>query len=115
MGWNERWRIWMTSMVLHLVGVILMTVLGRSLGLDLDPLTLGWIRSAVLVVTLVPISLSGLGLREGAFAVLLVPLGVKGEQAVALSLLVFGTTQVVPGLAGGIVEAIGFIQRRSGD
>ncbi len=44
---------------------------------------------AVLIVQVLPIGISGLGLREGAFVVFLGPLGVATEQAIALGLLLY--------------------------
>lgn len=44
---------------------------------------------AVLIAQVLPISMSGLGVREGAFVLFLGPLGVASEQAIALGLLLY--------------------------
>ncbi len=44
---------------------------------------------AVLIAQVLPISMSGLGVREGAFVLFLGPLGVAHEQAIALGLLLY--------------------------
>lgn len=44
---------------------------------------------AVLIVQVLPIGISGLGIREGAFVLFLGPLGVATEQAIALGLLLY--------------------------
>ncbi|HEX6421621.1 MAG TPA: lysylphosphatidylglycerol synthase transmembrane domain-containing protein [Acidimicrobiales bacterium] len=44
---------------------------------------------AVLIAQVLPISMSGLGVREGAFVLFLGPLGVATEQAIALGLLLY--------------------------
>ncbi len=44
---------------------------------------------AVLIAQVLPIGISGLGVREGAFVIFLTPLGVPPEQAVALGLLLY--------------------------
>jgi len=44
---------------------------------------------AVLIAQVLPISMSGLGVREGAFVLFLAPLGVHHEQAIALGLLLY--------------------------
>lgn len=46
---------------------------------------------AVLMLQVLPISISGVGVREGAFVLFLTPLGVAAPQAVALGLLLFVT------------------------
>jgi glycosyltransferase 2 family protein len=44
---------------------------------------------AVLIAQVLPISVSGLGVREGAFVVFLGPLGIAAHQAIALGLLLY--------------------------
>lgn len=53
-------------------------------------------------LTAIPISIGGLGVREGLHVGLLVPLGISEAQAVGLSLLYFGCT-LLWNLAGGAV------------
>jgi glycosyltransferase 2 family protein len=61
---------------------------------------------AVLVIQVLPIGISGLGLREAAFVVFLGPLGVPTEQAIALGLLLY-LLNVVTSLPGAPAFAIG--------
>jgi uncharacterized membrane protein YbhN (UPF0104 family) len=44
---------------------------------------------AVAIAQVLPIGISGLGVREGAFVLFLTPLGVATEQAIALGLLLY--------------------------
>ncbi len=61
---------------------------------------------AVLIAQVLPIGISGLGVREGAFVLFLTPLGVPAEQAVALGLVLYALNLVVS-LAGAPAFAIG--------
>ncbi|MDD4933903.1 MAG: lysylphosphatidylglycerol synthase transmembrane domain-containing protein [Methylacidiphilaceae bacterium] len=65
-----------------------------------------WILAAILAVVSVldaiPITISGLGVREGLLVLFFQPLGFTSAQAVTFSLLFFGTT-LFWSLAGGIV------------
>lgn len=61
---------------------------------------------AVAMAQVLPISVGGLGIREGLLALLLHPLGVKTGQAVAVGLLWYAMTLVVS-LAGAPAFAIG--------
>jgi glycosyltransferase 2 family protein len=61
---------------------------------------------AVLIAQVLPIGISGLGVREGAFVIFLTPLGVPAEQAVALGLLLYLLNLVVS-LLGAPAFAIG--------
>jgi uncharacterized membrane protein YbhN (UPF0104 family) len=53
-----------------------------------------------------PLSVNGLGLREGALVLLLQPLGVPAGQAVALGLLLYGMNLAVS-LLGAPAFAVG--------
>lgn len=61
---------------------------------------------AVLIIQVLPIGISGLGLREGAFALFLGPLGVPTEKAIALGLLLY-LLNLVTSLPGAGAFAIG--------
>lgn len=61
---------------------------------------------AVLIVQVLPIGISGLGIREGAFALFLGPLGIATEEAIALGLLLYLLNLVVS-LLGAPAFAIG--------
>lgn len=61
---------------------------------------------AVLVIQVLPVGISGLGLREAAFVIFLGPLGVPTEQAIALGLLLY-LLNVVTSLPGAGAFAIG--------
>ncbi|MCX6020694.1 MAG: hypothetical protein NTZ05_02990, partial [Chloroflexi bacterium] len=58
----------------------------------------------------VPVSVAGLGLREGAYVVLLGRYGVPDEQGLALALAVFGMI-LAQGLAGGVVDLMSGLGR----
>ena len=65
---------------------------------------------AMAIAQVLPVSFGGLGLREGALVVLLAPLGVTTEQAIALGLAIYGLNLGVsllgaPALAVGPREA----------
>lgn len=61
---------------------------------------------AVLIAQVLPIGISGLGIREGAFVIFLTPLGVPPEQAVALGLVLY-LLNVAVSLLGAPAFAIG--------
>ena len=61
---------------------------------------------AVLILQVLPIGISGLGIREAAFVLFLQPLGVPPEQAIALGLLLY-LLNLVTSLPGAGAFAIG--------
>jgi len=56
----------------------------------------------VILLTAVPISISGWGVREGAMVACLGLAGVPSEEALSISLLL-GAVSVIIGLAGGVI------------
>lgn len=93
------------SLCMHIIGVAIWFVLARALGIDLNVLVIAWVRSAAMVVALLPVSIGGLGLREGAAIYLLSFFGVTPADALSLSLAVFAATVLGVGLVGGAGEA----------
>lgn len=87
----------------QIVAIALIMVFVRALDIDADALTIAWIRSLIGILTMMPVSIAGLGIREATFVVALGQFGVPAERALMLSLLVFART-VVYGLVGGLIE-----------
>jgi uncharacterized membrane protein YbhN (UPF0104 family) len=79
---------------------------GHALGIHVGWSAMMAFIPIVAVAQVLPISVSGLGLREGALVLLLVPLGVASGQAVALGLLLYGMNLVVS-LLGAPAFAVG--------
>jgi hypothetical protein len=67
---------------------------------------------AVLIAQVLPIGISGIGVREGAFIIFLTPLGIPAEQAVALGLLLY-LLNLVASLLGAPAFAVGGRRRRA--
>ena len=65
-----------------------------ALDLALPLLTVAWLRAAAILIAILPISVSGLGVREGALLVLMAPYDISSAQAIAFSLLAFASTTV---------------------
>ena len=89
------------SLVVQLANVVLAWLVGEGLGLPIPPLYYGVLIPLVSILTLLPISLNGMGLREAGTVLLLAPLGVSSASAVTLSLLIFAV-YAAASLAGGL-------------
>lgn len=112
-----------TITMAQLATLALLTILGQaaltlshvliahSVGIDVTVYTLLWLRSVVLVCTIIPVSISGMGLREVSLVGLLQYYQVPEHQALAYSLLHLGVT-LSAGLIGGIVEFTNFVGRQ---
>jgi uncharacterized membrane protein YbhN (UPF0104 family) len=87
------------------LGIVGTWWLALALGIAVPFAALAWIRSAVMLLAMLPVTISGLGVREGAAVALLGPYGVSAEHALALALLMFGVTVVAVGIVGAVIEA----------
>jgi uncharacterized membrane protein YbhN (UPF0104 family) len=94
------------SLVVQLANSVLAWLVGKGLGLPIPPLYYGVLIPLVSILTLLPISLNGMGLREYGTMLLLAPLGVGSAEAVTLSLLLFAV-YTTASLAGGVVYLFG--------
>ena len=90
------------SLLVQMGGALVVACIGRSVGAVL-PLTFWFVAVPLLALAMIlPLSIGGVGVREGGLALLLAPEGVAAEKAVAIGLLWFLST-IVCGLAGGVM------------
>lgn len=78
---------------------------GLALALPLSPLTLLGVGNAIVISVLLPISIGGVGVREGVAVALLVSSGVTNTDAMLVALVGYLTGQA-PALLGGLVMAL---------
>ncbi|MFW2403914.1 MAG: lysylphosphatidylglycerol synthase transmembrane domain-containing protein [Gammaproteobacteria bacterium] len=97
------------SVLIHLVSVLAFLTIALSMGMNMSFVTMGWIRSGLILAAMIPVSVSGVGLRELAAIILFE--GFSNEAAVAFAIMVFVVTVLVFGLFGGAVEARRYLSR----
>jgi uncharacterized protein (TIRG00374 family) len=83
------------SLVVQVANILIVWFLGVALHVPVPLSYFCLVVPLVSILTLVPISLNGMGVREFAMIVLLAPLGVVASTALSLSFLWFATTSVV--------------------
>jgi len=97
----------LTSYVLLIAGsYVLMQTMDFTLSLQ----DLAWIRSLILIITQIPVTVGGIGLREAGFIGLLHMYGVAEHDALAYSLL-FLFIHLLIGLVGAASEIVGYVRR----
>jgi uncharacterized membrane protein YbhN (UPF0104 family) len=100
-GWQAVSKALIISLVFNLILVLQNYLIARAVGMDLG-IVYFFVYVPLLSLTLtLPISIGGLGLREGVAALLLTQVGIDEAVAVAYSLAVWATTKVA-GLFGGV-------------
>ncbi|MBV9412220.1 MAG: flippase-like domain-containing protein [Acidimicrobiia bacterium] len=94
------------SLAYQLTLVVAAWMIGHALGLNIGITVLLAFLPAVAMAQVLPISIGGLGLREGALVLFLHPLGVSYEHAIAFGLLIYAMNLVVS-LLGAPAFAVG--------
>ena len=100
------------SVAPHLIGIGVYSLLAAAIGIDIPVLSWGWIRSLVILTTMLPISLLGIGVREASVLYLLQTFGVADEACLALAMLIFAVSVLFIALLGGLLELGRLIGRR---
>jgi uncharacterized protein (TIRG00374 family) len=98
-------RALLLSIVLQLNVVIHYYVIGRALSFEVPLVAFFVVVPVALFVTMIPIAINGIGLRENIFVVLFAHLGVAEANAVALAWIAYGFL-ILQGLLGGAVYAL---------
>lgn len=103
--------IGVASIVVHLGVIVSAWLAARALSLDVTLIDCLLLIPPIVVLTMLPISIAGWGVRESATVVGFGFLGVSASDALALS-VAFGLVQIAVGLPGG---AVWLAQRRPAD
>ena len=95
------------SLVIQMIGFSAVALLAFAIGVNIPLYVFLAFLPIIVTITTIPISISGIGLRENGFAILLGLLGVKQEVAIAISLSWFFSTFLgsLPGLVAYIRQS----------
>jgi len=88
------------------IGVICTYLVGLSLGLEVSLEYYFLSVPIIWLVTMLPISINGIGVREGGFVLFFTAVGVSTADALLLSLLTFAQLLLI-GLLGGVLFVSG--------
>ncbi len=84
--------------------ILIQYLIAKSLDVHFPIAVLPLFVPIIAIINLLPFTFNGLGLREGAYVFLFVPVGVSAEAAVAMS-LAFYSLRFAAGMVGGIAYA----------
>lgn len=97
---SKRGRVAMGILIcffMHLVSFLAVYLIARNLDLPIGFLSLSMMTAISWLITAVPLSFGGLGVRELSFVLLLGTQGIPAEPATALSLAQFGIGLIIAG------------------
>jgi hypothetical protein len=87
----------------HLFFLVRNFLIFLALSIPLSFLDVAWMSSLVFLLQLLPVSLAGIGVREGALAFMFVQVGLPPEQGVAVGVLFF-SQMLLLAVLGGLLE-----------
>jgi uncharacterized membrane protein YbhN (UPF0104 family) len=106
-GQRRRWAAaFGLSLIVQAASFVEVWLLARGLGLPVSFLAFAVVVPLVTLLTMLPVSVNGVGVREGSLAVLLGPAGVGPAEALTLGVLWFCMLGVAS-LFGGVVYLLG--------
>lgn len=94
-------RGFLLSILFQLAGIISIYLLGLSIGAGTPFIYFLILMPIVWLISMIPISLNGLGLREGTFLILFVSIGMTREMAITISGLSL-ILMIFQGILGGL-------------
>lgn len=107
-GHRSRWhqlKFLLLCIARNAIGIAAFVCFARSLSIAAPAVDIGWIRAALDLVVILPISFAGLGVREASLVAMTNQLGVPSALALAFSFLLLARTLFVA-LLGGLIEAL---------
>ncbi|MEZ4617984.1 MAG: lysylphosphatidylglycerol synthase domain-containing protein [Caldilineaceae bacterium] len=99
------------SVLLQVIEVTAVMLIARSLSVQVPALYFFLFMPLIWLITMIPLSLNGLGLREGAFAFFFGLIGVAAPEAISISLLVY-SCRLLSSVVGGILYAYAAVGRQ---
>jgi uncharacterized membrane protein YbhN (UPF0104 family) len=107
-------KAWSTSLVIHLCLVLSHMAMAAALRIEVPMMVWFLVYPVSALAAFLPVSLNGIGLREGTYLYMLALFGVNRESAFSLGLMWFSIV-VVNGLIGGLPYLFGGTLREEAD
>lgn len=103
LGWMRLTATLLLMLANELIALASFYLLALALNLPLSAFAVGWTRAYVLMVTILPISILGIGVREGSLIAMLSVYHIDPASAVVYSTLILGRN-VLTGILGAGIE-----------
>jgi uncharacterized protein (TIRG00374 family) len=87
----------------QMIAVVINLLFARELGIDIGFMDWSWVFGVVSIATMLPLTIGGIGLREGSFIGALSLVGIPSEKAFAVSIAVFSLL-LAGAAAGGVID-----------
>lgn len=92
------------SLLLQLNVIVHFIIISRALGIDIPVLAMFTVIPLSIFVTMLPVSINGIGLREGVFVFFFSAYGIDAVEAIAFAWIALGFV-MLQGVMGGVLFA----------
>lgn len=90
-------------LLLQFSNILVVYFLFEACGCHVDLIYHLCYQPLISVITMVPVTFGGIGLREGGFAYFYTQVGVPGETIIAVSLMYYVVVTLIPAMLGGLM------------
>jgi glycosyltransferase 2 family protein len=104
------WKSLLASLLFNILLIVVHILLGKSVDININAVYFFIFIPIISSLLILPISISGLGVREGGYVLLFAQAGVDKSQALAMSLL-FYILNLATGAVGGLLYLIQSVRR----
>ena len=98
-------KVLLVSFINHTLAILTIYVISLSIGLQISILYLFVFVPLVNFLILIPISLGGIGIQEGAFVYFLLQTGMSTQEALTVA-LIFRVLTIIASLPGGVIYIV---------
>lgn len=99
------------SLLWNGLGILSIFLAAMAVGAEVSWVTLGWMRSLLAIILLLPLGWGGVGVREATVAAILQPYGVAPALAIAIGAIV-SLRNILEAVLGGLVEVASLWRKR---
>lgn len=107
-------RTMLVSLLIQMINIVAHYMFILALNIDIDFTDLAYLYSVSAVIISIPISINGIGVREGIFIFAFGFWGIPAESALAFSFLSFTSTIILSIIGGSIFVAENIIKAKRG-
>ena len=101
----------LAALLFQLLNIFMLSLLGSSIGIGFAFSTWAWIVAVLSIVLMLPLSIGGIGLREGGLALIFTILGESLEKSLSYALMLYALS-LMGALIAYIVDLMTGVPRK---
>ena len=107
-------RMFAVTIVFQILGIYIIFLVGKSLNINVVLTYYFLLIPIIMVITLIPISIAGIGVREGSFVYFFSLIGLTATKSLSLSLMIFFQWLLLALIGAAVYLIVGFNRTKKG-